>query len=131
MSKTITLVTGSIVTIGLAVLLVLGKVDLQTFGMLAAAVLGVVYGFYEKVENADLKENVDTLEREQELHAYSMQRLIQSNAELSLSKNNLEKAIQASISNPIDSSIKARSTTAQPGVAINVNTSKAIKKPKL
>jgi hypothetical protein len=63
MNKTITLITGAIITIALAVFLVLGKIDLTTFGTLTTAILGVVYGFHVKLENIELTEQHKTEER--------------------------------------------------------------------
>jgi hypothetical protein len=56
MSKTITLITGALVTISLSTFLILGKIDLATFGTFTTAILGVLYGFYQKVENKELNE---------------------------------------------------------------------------
>ena len=58
MNKTITIITGGIVTITLSVFLILGKIDLQTFGTLTTAILGVVYGFYQKIEKEELNQHL-------------------------------------------------------------------------
>ena len=58
MNKTITIITGGIVTIILSVFLILGKIDLQTFGTLTTAILGVVYGFYQKIEKEELNQHL-------------------------------------------------------------------------
>ena len=65
MNKTITLITGALVIIILSVFLILGKIDLATFGSFTTAILGVVYGFYQKVENKELLETNTTLKDNQ------------------------------------------------------------------
>lgn len=59
MNKTFTLITGAIVIILFATLLGFGQIDLLTFGTSVTAVLGVVYGFYQKVENVELNLKIE------------------------------------------------------------------------
>lgn len=75
MSKTITLITGGLVTITLSIFLILGKIDLTTFGTLTSAILGVVYGFYQKVENKELLNTIFNLEDEKSINLNTIDRL--------------------------------------------------------
>ena len=94
MNKTITLIIGGIITITLSIFLILGEIDLYTFGTLATAILGVVYGFYQKVENKELIETNLTLEDNQYSYKYTIKKLIESNKQLSNINNSLKRDLQ-------------------------------------
>lgn len=83
MNKTITLITGGLVTITLSIFLILGKIDLTTFGTLTSAILGVVYGFYQKVENKELLNTIFNLEDEKSINLNTIDRLKGNVLELS------------------------------------------------
>lgn len=66
MNKQITLIAGIVVLIGLGALAAFNKIDLETFGSISVAVLGAIWGFYNKFENKELKTENETLELEVE-----------------------------------------------------------------
>ena len=59
MNKTVALITSAIAVLGLATFMIIGKIDLSIFTTSAAAVLGVIYGFYQKYEQSELKSELE------------------------------------------------------------------------
>lgn len=96
MNKIITLITGAIVTITLSVFLILNKIDLTTFGTLTTAILGVIYGWYQKIENIELLETNMTLEDNQSSYKYTIEKLTEDNKQLSTTISSLRRDLQIS-----------------------------------
>lgn len=96
MNKIITLITGAIVTITLSIFLILGKIDLTTFGTLTTAILGVIYGWYQKIENIELLETNITLEDNQSSYKYTIEKLTEGNKKLSTTISSLRRDLQIS-----------------------------------
>lgn len=96
MNKTITLIIGGIITITLSIFLILGKIDLTTFGTLTTAILGVIYGWYQKIENIELLETNMTLEDNQSSYKYTIEKLTEGNKQLSTTISSLRRDLQIS-----------------------------------
>ena len=107
MNKTITIITGGIVTIALSIFLILGKIDLATFSTSATAILGVIYGFYTKVENKELKETVDVLKDNELAQKRRITYLEKDNGFL---LNSLKKEVESTITS------KSKNTKTKPVV---------------
>lgn len=114
MNKAITLVIGGLVIIVLTVFSVLAKIDLSTFGTLTTAILGVVYGFYKKVENGELMDYVLTLTDNQNASEYAIKTLERVNQSLKSDLNKVNNRLNEVLDNVVTEAKATEVTRAKP-----------------
>ena len=110
MNKTVTLITGGIVTVTLSIFLILGKIDLTTFGTLTSAILGVIYGFYQKIENKELIETVELFKDNEIGYKYTIENLQKDNGFLSRNLDS-QKNINKNLEQDLDLALKVKNKT--------------------
>ena len=110
MNKTVTLITGGIVTVTLSIFLILGKIDLTTFGTLTSAILGVIYGFYQKIENKELIETVELFKDNEIGYKYTIENLQKDNNFLSRNLDS-QKNINKNLEQDLDLALKVKNKT--------------------
>ena len=110
MNKTVTLITGGIVTVTLSIFLILGKIDLTTFGTLTSAILGVIYGFYQKIENKELIETVELFKDNEIGYKHTIENLQKDNGFLSRNLDS-QKNINKNLEQDLDLALKVKNKT--------------------